>query len=367
MFSTVTSDNRSYGLKFQARCVAAQQGAEEDYSRFLVGTLSLREDNEIHVIQYAENNSDITCEGLYSHPHEIWDLATCPYDSRLFSTVYAASGEFYAAIWRIPPKCSESSTGGSPLLQQVAQLRGLDAPLKCILWYPSGSYNQVVSLDQETIRLWDFDVEKSTVALKGQASAGELQQLSCGSWDPHDVNRMATAGDSTVHCWDLRALERTWTIEHAHFMQVRDMDFNPKHENVLMTTGDDSKIRIWDLRSLGLPMLELSGHSHWTWRARYNKFYDQLILTAGTDTVVNLWHVPSTPSGSARQVRGRMEKVPQTVTESQKPVHAYTEHEDSVYGLAWSPKQPWMFASISYDGRVMVSSVPPSVRQLVQS
>lgn len=35
--------------------------------------------------------------------------------------------------------------------------------------------------------------------------------------------------------------------------------------------------------------------------------------------------------------------------------HTYDEHEDSVYGLAWSVADPWLVASLSYDGRVVVN------------
>jgi EARP and GARP complex-interacting protein 1 len=38
------------------------------------------------------------------------------------------------------------------------------------------------------------------------------------------------------------------------------------------------------------------------------------------------------------------------------------EHEDSVYGLAWSAADPWLLASMSYDGRVAVSAVPKNLK-----
>jgi WD40 repeat protein len=38
------------------------------------------------------------------------------------------------------------------------------------------------------------------------------------------------------------------------------------------------------------------------------------------------------------------------------------EHEDSVYGLAWSAADPWLLASMSYDGRVVVSAVPKGLK-----
>lgn len=37
---------------------------------------------------------------------------------------------------------------------------------------------------------------------------------------------------------------------------------------------------------------------------------------------------------------------------------SFEQHEDSVYSVAWSPADPWLFASVSFDGRVAVNVVP---------
>ncbi|KAJ3085619.1 Protein tssc1, partial [Quaeritorhiza haematococci] len=41
-------------------------------------------------------------------------------------------------------------------------------------------------------------------------------------------------------------------------------------------------------------------------------------------------------------------------------VLTYDQHEDSVYSVAWSNADPWIFASLSFDGRVVVNMVPRS-------
>lgn len=38
-------------------------------------------------------------------------------------------------------------------------------------------------------------------------------------------------------------------------------------------------------------------------------------------------------------------------------IKTFEEHEDSVYSVAWSTSG-WSFASLSYDGRVVVNGVP---------
>lgn len=40
----------------------------------------------------------------------------------------------------------------------------------------------------------------------------------------------------------------------------------------------------------------------------------------------------------------------------------WCEHEDSVYCAEWSPAEPWIFASLSYDGRLLISRVKRSLK-----
>ena len=51
------------------------------------------------------------------------------------------------------------------------------------------------------------------------------------------------------------------------------------------------------------------------------------------------------------------------VNRSQEPptdgvIATYEEHEDSVYAVDWSTADPWVFASLSYDGRLVINRVP---------
>lgn len=39
-------------------------------------------------------------------------------------------------------------------------------------------------------------------------------------------------------------------------------------------------------------------------------------------------------------------------------VRSFDEHEESVYGVAWSACDPFVFVSVSYDGRVVLNHVP---------
>jgi WD40 repeat protein len=41
-------------------------------------------------------------------------------------------------------------------------------------------------------------------------------------------------------------------------------------------------------------------------------------------------------------------------------IKTYADHEDSVYAAAWSSLDAWVFATLSYDGRIVINNVPPA-------
>jgi hypothetical protein len=74
---------------FQTRSLAAQFGTEK--LRFFVGTLSLKERNQIHHIEVNDNVTEIRRLGIYEHPFEIWAISSCPTEKDLLCTVYNTS------------------------------------------------------------------------------------------------------------------------------------------------------------------------------------------------------------------------------------------------------------------------------------
>jgi len=39
-------------------------------------------------------------------------------------------------------------------------------------------------------------------------------------------------------------------------------------------------------------------------------------------------------------------------------ISSIEEHEESVYSVAWGSANNWIFGSVSYDGRVLIHTVP---------
>ncbi|KAJ9673356.1 hypothetical protein PVL29_023126 [Vitis rotundifolia] len=265
------SSGIGYGLKYQARCIADVK-ADTDHTSFITGTLSLKEENEVHLIRLSSGGTELICEGLFSHPNEIWDLASCPYDQRIFSTVFSSGESYGAAVWQIPELYGQLN---SPQLERIAVLDAHACKIKCVLWWPSGRHDKLVSIDDENLFLWSLDSSRKASQVISKESAGMLHYLSGGAWDPHDVNAVASTCEWSIQFWDLRTMKKTNSIEHAH---VRNADYDTKKKHILVTAEDESGICIWDLRMPKVPIKELPGHTHWTWTVKCNPEYGLILV-----------------------------------------------------------------------------------------
>nr|XP_013002698.1 EARP-interacting protein isoform X1 [Cavia porcellus] len=441
-----------YGLEFQARALTPQT-AETDAIRFLVGTQSLKYDNQIHIIDFDDENNIINKNVLLHQAGEIWHISASPADKGVLATCYNRTSDSRvlgcAAVWRMP-KDLESSGQESPddsastaqTLELLCHL-GSAAPcnVACVAWEPMGEGKKVISLADNHILLWDLQ-ESSSQAVGSVISAGlrdlrtvsvrephlflsallfpsspsalrfparlpwsqlwlllpetEAGPLCCltlpapwlassaslegkgqmrftsGRWSPHhNCTQVATANDTALRGWDTRSMSQIYCIENAHGQLVRDLDFNPNKQYYLVSCGDDCKVKFWDTRNVTEPVRTLEEHSHWVWSVRYNHSHDQLVLTGSSDSRVilsNMVSISSEPFGhlvddddvSDPEEHHSEEKSKEPLQDN--VIATYEEHEDSVYAVDWSSADPWLFASLSYDGRLVINRVPRALK-----
>ena len=85
----------------QARALCPQTASKERH-RFLVGTCSLHEHNELSVLEYHEDSNAIDCPMVYSHPEQIWSIEPSPQDPSLVITSWQdATGVMGTTLWRM--------------------------------------------------------------------------------------------------------------------------------------------------------------------------------------------------------------------------------------------------------------------------
>ncbi|XP_077009190.1 EARP and GARP complex-interacting protein 1 isoform X5 [Tamandua tetradactyla] len=287
-----------------------------------------------------------------------------------------------AAVWRMPKELEsgshESPDDSSSTTQTLELLCHLDntahGNMACVSWEPMGDGKKIISLADNHILLWDLQESSSQAVLASSASLEGKGQLkfTSGRWSPHhNCTQVATANDTTLRGWDTRTMSQIYCIENAHGQLVRDLDFNPNKQYYLASCGDDCRVKFWDTRNVTEPVKTLEEHSHWVWNVRYNHSHDQLILTGSSDSRVilsNMVSISSEPFGhlvddddlSDQEEHHQEEKNKEPLQDS--VIATYEEHEDSVYAVDWSSADPWLFASLSYDGRLVINRVPRALK-----
>ncbi|XP_017397466.1 EARP and GARP complex-interacting protein 1 isoform X1 [Cebus imitator] len=374
-----------YGLEFQARALTPQT-AETDAIRFLVGTQSLKYDNQIHIIDFDDENNIINKNVLLHQAGEIWHISASPADKGVLATCYNRTSDSKvltcAAVWRMPKELEsgshESPDDSSSTAQTLELLCHLDntahGNMACVVWEPMGDGKKIISLADNHILLWDLQESSSQAVLASSASLEGKGQLrfTSGRWSPHhNCTQVATASDTTLRGWDTRNMSQIYCIENAHGQLVRDLDFNPNKQYYLASCGDDCKVKFWDTRNVTEPVKTLEEHSHWVWNVRYNHSHDQLVLTGSSDSRVilsNMVSISSEPFGhlvddddiSDQEDHRSEEKSKEPLQDN--VIATYEEHEDSVYAVDWSSADPWLFASLSYDGRLVINRVPRALK-----
>lgn len=92
-------------------------------------------------------------------------------------------------------------------------------------------------------------------------------------------------------------------------------------------------------------------------------------MTSGSDFKVILWNLTSLSSRYTNPSTEPLEVDDLSRTYKEDGViKVYEEHDDSVYGLAWGAScssSLWSFASLSYQGRIVVSYVPQEYSDLL--
>ena len=243
-----------------------------------------------------------------------------------------------------------------------------------VLWKPIESEQQLMTLGDNTLSWWDL--KHSSPALvstyKLPDKKGHPTAITNGRWNPHHGSKQfAVASGQNIMSWDVRANELSFQIDNAHSQLVRDVDFNPNKQYYMATCGDDCLVKFWDVRDTTAPVSTINDqHSHWIWSTRFNPFHDQLVLSCGSDSRVVLYNkasISSEPFGHLVDDEDDSDAETSDAKEEKEAIKdgliaTYDEHEDSVYAVEWSAADPWSFASLSYDGRVVINKVPKKIK-----
>eukprot|EP01028_Stygiella_incarcerata_P004609 TRINITY_DN201_c0_g2_i1.p1 TRINITY_DN201_c0_g2~~TRINITY_DN201_c0_g2_i1.p1 ORF type:complete len:417 (+),score=90.20 TRINITY_DN201_c0_g2_i1:144-1253(+) len=356
-----------YGMKEKSRNVVSIL-AETEKDMFFVGTCSLHQRNQIDVIRFEEDGNSVECDVILDHPNEVWRVIPTPTRKTQFITIHNSSADEHGVtLWEAPileDTQVEMPDGSITALVSLGQHASVP---QNVCFDPLGPPDHVVSIDQTSVYSWRLDHGEHTAVCDQKKRNPGCRRIFSMDWDPNHAGQILLGGDGNINGWDLRSKALSYTIERAHEMQTTEVQFNPNHPYHIVSGGGDGRIKVWDVRQTREPLVILSGHAHWVSCLRFNPFHDQLLLSSGTDSLVNLWRVSSASvdaSGGEHSGEGDAESMSRVEEGGTRDdlISRIDDHEESVYSVAWSSHSAWIFATLSYDGRVLVHQVPSSER-----
>ncbi|KAG0052613.1 Protein tssc1 [Gryganskiella cystojenkinii] len=361
-----TTEHRScaYGLRHQTRCLSAIK-SNDGKSRFIIGTQELLKPNEIHLLTFDEDMFEISTT-IFSHPHEIWDISASKEDPDLFFTCHrqvinGKKSQSTASLWRLKQEHKDEEYFDLERMHQhqsrgelelVLTLESDDGSVKKVIWQDS---TEVISVEDTRICIWDIDIKQAKAKLTGSITIPDPNfKFTSAVMNPHAQEVVAAYGRS-IQGWNLSSLKPTFTIQDSQPALIRCLDYNPNRPFQIAAGGDDGKVRIWDVRDTTAgPIMTIQDHTHCS------------------DCQVNLQSIVSISTGAdykyndderqegdqALEEDDDLAETGQQDAPTDGLVHAFDQHEDSVYQVAWSSVDPWLFMSLSYDGRAVMNQVP---------
>ncbi|KAJ2246250.1 hypothetical protein GGI13_005514 [Coemansia sp. RSA 455] len=324
-----------YGIDRHTLCLTSLPTTNSTHSLFALGTLGVHEPGEIHIVNLNTDDDEVLHNTVFTHTTGIRSLSA--WDEHELMVVSTEGTVELVAL----PQEGEGETWLVAKLEQPGRANR-------VVCHPQTTIKQAAVVTPGAgISVWDMARVLCTQSLA-------LDDVETSAWHPTASSILATSDThGGLRTWDLRTATTTTSIDCAHAGRIRALDYNPNLPYHLASGGSDGVLRIWDLRQPLAPLISASNHTHWICALHYNPFHDQLILSAGSDALVNLESAVSVSSARAADTHS---------DDSMRPtdglVMQYDDHESSVYAVQWSATDPWVFASLSFDGRLVINTVP---------
>jgi hypothetical protein len=148
-----------------------QYGSKSKH-RFIVGTCSLHDSNELDVLQYSEDSNHVEVACAYSHPDQVWAVEASPKDASLVVT--SRQSQTHAkciTMWKMPKQSADDfdedvrvSFNSERLeLTEVSTFNHSQKPttVRDVKWHSSGS--ALLTVDNKVLTTWNIGQDKISV------------------------------------------------------------------------------------------------------------------------------------------------------------------------------------------------------------
>ncbi|KAK5944213.1 protein transport protein S31 [Knufia obscura] len=184
------------------------------------------------------------------------------------------------------------------------------------------------------------------------STAARADEIDCLDWNKKVPNILVTGSSGGfVTVWDLKTKKESLTLNNYGRKAVSAVAWDPEKPTRLITAvplEQEPVILAWDLRNSNAPEKVMRGHDSGVLSLSWCPQDNDLLLSCGKDNRTILWN-PQTG-----QVYGE-----------------YPVVTNWTFQTRWNPKNPGMFATASFDGRISIQTLqntnPQAVAQQEQT
>ncbi|KPA73297.1 hypothetical protein ABB37_09999 [Leptomonas pyrrhocoris] len=329
------SSASAYGLDLQARSLCPLYHSSlnsQECHRFLIGTASASTENKIHLLEYQDDTKSLECATVWSHNEPISGLWCSP--SLASEGLLAVSGVQKLEILRL----------SEDLVNEPKCVLALKKTYNRVLWDLDGLQNEFKAVQQSVISTISLDSSKlGNEVVNFTAKNGHIR---CAALAPYDPTLCLLSCDKDgLQLVDFRTKKSSSfsNIKNCHgFGYTTALDFDRAKPGQFMSAGTDGYVYVHDIRyntSCSVATIRaLKAHEHTIHGCLFNPFHDELVLSCSSDETLKLWDMEQ--DGEAKCLRH------------------LADYGDSVVALCWSSTSPWVFAGLSYNGKLLVDTVP---------
>lgn len=325
----------AYGLDLQARSLCplyhSSLSSQECHS-FLIGTASASTENKIHLLEYQDDTKSLECATVWSHNDPIAGIWCSP--SLTSDSLLAVSSVQKLEIYRL----AES------LMSEPKCVLTTKKSYNRVLWDLDGLQNDFKAVRQDVLSTISLDSSKlGSETVNFTTEAGKIR---CAALAPYDPTLcLLSCDENGLQLVDLRTRKPSpfpSTTRCHGFGYTTAIDFDRAKPGQFMSAGTDGYVFVHDIRynttcSLAT-VREVKAHEHTVNGCLFNPFHDELVLSCSSDQTLKLWDIE--PGSEAKCLR------------------RLADYGDSVVALCWSSISPWVFAGLSYNGKLLVETVP---------
>ncbi|KPI83763.1 hypothetical protein ABL78_7198 [Leptomonas seymouri] len=325
----------AYGLDLQARSLCPLYHSSlnsQDCHRFLIGTASTSTENRIHLLEYRDDTKSLECATVWTHNDPISGLWCSP--SLTSDSLLAVSGAQKLEIFRL----SEN------LVEEPKCVLALKKAYRHAMWDLDGLQNELKAVQQNVLSTISLDSSKLGKEIVNFAAEGG--NIRCATLAPYDPTLcLLSCDEDGLQLVDLRTKKSSpfANTKYCHgFGYTTALDFDRAKPGQFMSSGTDGYVYVHDIRyntsCTVATVREIKAHEHTINGCLFNPFHGELVLSCSSDQTLKLWDMEQDSEA--------------------KCIRRLADYGDSVVGLCWSSTSPWVFAGLSYNGKLLVDTVP---------